>query len=186
MFYNREKLEKMGFKSLGNNVLISDKASIYNPQNIVIGSNVRIDDFVILSPSSEMIIGDYVHIACYTSIIGKGKIIIGDFVGISGRVSIYSSSDDYTGLAMTNPMVPEKFKKVNNGDVILGKHTIIGAGSVILPNVTIGDGCAVGALTLINRDCDKFSIYSGTPAIKIGKRQTKFLKYEEELRKYNQ
>jgi galactoside O-acetyltransferase len=186
MFYSRDELEKMGFKLLGENVLISDKASIYNAKNIEIGSNVRIDDFVILSPSSEMVIGDYVHIACYSSIIGKGKIIIGDFVGISGRVSIYSSSDDYTGLGMTNPMVPEKFKKVNNGDVVLGKHTIIGAGSVILPNVTIGDGCAVGALTLINRDCDKFSIYSGTPAMKIGKRQTKFLKYEEEFRRYNQ
>lgn len=185
MFYNRKELVKMGFKSLGEKVLISDKASIYNPQNITIGSNVRIDDFVILSSSSEMVIGDYVHIACYASIIGKGKIIIGDFVGVSGKVSIYSSSDDYTGLAMTNPMVPEKFKKVNDGDVVLGKHTIIGAGSVILPNVTIGDGCAVGALSLINRDCDKFSIYSGVPAIKIGKRQTKFLKYEEELRRNN-
>jgi acetyltransferase-like isoleucine patch superfamily enzyme len=181
MFYTKEELKLIGFKLIGENVLISNKCSIYNPQNISIGNNVRIDDFVILSPSSEMIIGDYVHIACYASIIGKGKIIIGDFVGISGRVSIYSSSDDYTGLAMTNPMVPEKFKKVNNGDVVLGKHTIIGAGSVILPNVTLGNGCAVGALTLINRDCDEFTIYSGNPANKIGKRLKRFLKYEKDI-----
>jgi galactoside O-acetyltransferase len=181
MFYTKEELNLIGFKSIGENVLISNKCSIYNPQNISIGNNVRIDDFVILSPSSEMIVGDYVHIACYASIIGKGKIIINDFVGISGRVSIYSSSDDYTGLAMTNPMVPEKFKKVNNGDVILGRHAIIGSGSVILPNVTIGDGCAVGALTLINRDCDEFTIYSGNPANKIGKRLKRFLKYEKDI-----
>ena len=181
MFYTKEELKLIGFKSIGENVLISNKCSIYSPQNISIGNNVRIDDFVILSPSSEMVIGNYVHIACYTSLIGKGKIIINDFVGISGRVSIYSSSDDYTGLAMTNPMVPEKFKKVNNGDVILGKHTIIGSGSVILPNVTIGDGCAVGALTLINRDCEEFTIYSGNPANKIGKRLKRFLKYEKDI-----
>ena len=161
MFYTKEELKLIGFKLIGENVLISNKCSIYNPQNISIGNNVRIDDFVILSPSSEM--------------------IIGDFVGISGRVSIYSSSDDYTGLAMTNPMVPEKFKKVNNGDVVLGKHTIIGAGSVILPNVTLGNGCAVGALTLINRDCDEFTIYSGNPANKIGKRLKRFLKYEKDI-----
>ena len=181
MFYTKEELKLIGFKSIGENVLISNKCSIYSPQNISIGNNVRIDDFVILSPSSEMVIGNYVHIACYTSLIGKGKIIINDFVGISGRVSIYSSSDDYTGLAMTNPMVSEKFKKVNNGDVILGKHTIIGSGSVILPNVTIGDGCAVGALTLINRDCEEFTIYSGNPANKIGKRLKRFLKYEKDI-----
>lgn len=106
MFYTKEELKIIGFKSIGDNVLISKKTSIYQPQNIIIGSNVRIDDFVILSPASEMIIGNYVHIACYSSIIGKGKIIINNFVGISGKVSIYSSSDDYTGLAMTNPMVP--------------------------------------------------------------------------------
>ena len=181
MFYTKEELNKIGFKSIGDNVLISNKTSIYNPQNISIGNNVRIDDFVILSPSSEMIVGNYVHIACYASIIGKGRIVINDFVGVSGRVSIYSSSDDYTGLAMTNPMVPEKYKKVNNGDVILGKHTIIGSGSVILPNVSIGDGCSIGALTLVNKDCEEFSIYAGSPAVKIGKRLKRFLKYEKEI-----
>jgi acetyltransferase-like isoleucine patch superfamily enzyme len=181
MFYTKKRLNEMGFKSLGDNVLISEKCSIYSPQNITIGNNVRIDDFVILSPSSEMIIGDYVHIACYSSIIGKGKIVISDFVSISGRVSIYSSSDDYTGLAMTNPMVTEKFRKVNNGDVTLEKHVIIGAGSVILPNVRIGEGCAIGALTLISKDCEEFSIYSGNPANKIGKRLKRFLKYEKEF-----
>lgn len=181
MFYTEKELSNLGFKSIGENVLISNKSSIYNAKNISIGNNVRIDDFVILSPSSELIIGDYVHIACYASIIGKGKITISDFVGVSGRVSIYSSSDDYTGLAMTNPMIPEQFKKVNNGDVTLEKHVIIGAGSVILPNVTIGKGCAIGALTLINKDCEEFSIYSGNPANKIGKRLKRFLKYEKEF-----
>lgn len=181
MFYKREELLNMGFKSLGDNVLISDKSSIYNPQNISIGNNVRIDDFVIISPSSEMSIGNYVHIGCYASLIGKGKIVLGDFVGISGKVSLYSSSDDYTGLAMTNPMIPDKFKRVNNQDVVLGKHVIIGSNSVILPGVNIADGCAIGALTLVSKNCDEYSIYSGNPAKKIGKRLKRFLKYEKEF-----
>jgi galactoside O-acetyltransferase len=186
MFYNREELEKMGFKSLGDNVLISDKASIYNAKYIEIGSNVRIDDFVILSPATSLVIGDYIHIGCYTSIIGKGKIVIEDYCSISGRVSIYSSNDNYTGLGMTNPMVPINFRRVVDGDVTMKKHSIIGSGSIVLPNVTLEEGAAVGALSLVNKNCDKFTIYSGIPAIKIGKRQTKFLKYEEELRRYNQ
>ena len=48
-FYSKEQLEKIGFKSLGENVLISDKTSIYSPENISIGNDVRIDDFSILS-----------------------------------------------------------------------------------------------------------------------------------------
>jgi galactoside O-acetyltransferase len=183
MFYSREEVLKIGFKSVGENVFISDKVSIYNPQNISIGNNVRIDDFVIISPSSELIIGNYIHIACYASIIGKGKITISDFCGISGRVSIYSSSDDYTGLGMTNPMIPDEYKKVTNGDVFIGKHSIIGSGSVILPNVVIGEGVSIGALTLINKNCDEFTIYAGSPSNKIGKRLKKFLKYEEEFKR---
>lgn len=48
-FYSREQLEKIGFKVLGENVLISDKTSIYSPENISIGNDVRVDDFSILS-----------------------------------------------------------------------------------------------------------------------------------------
>lgn len=181
MFYSKKELEDFGFKSLGENVFISKLVSIYNPKNIKIGNNVRIDDFVILSAGGEIVIGNYVHIACYSSLIGKGDIVLKDFVGISGRVSIYSSTDDYTGLAMTNPMVPEKFKKIKSGKVLLEKHVIIGAGSVILPDVILSEGCSVGALTLINKNCEEFTIYSGIPAMKIGKRQRKFLNYEKEF-----
>lgn len=48
-FYSREQLEKIEFKSLGKNVLISDKTSIYSPENISIGNNLRIDDLSILN-----------------------------------------------------------------------------------------------------------------------------------------
>ena len=55
-FYSREQLEKIGFKFLGNNVLISDKTSIYSPENISIGNNVRVDDFSILSAGEGTLI----------------------------------------------------------------------------------------------------------------------------------
>ena len=169
MFLSKDKLRQIGFKNLGDNILISDKCSIYSPQNIEIGNNVRIDDFVILSPSTSLKLGNYVHIACYSSIIGNGEIILEDFVGISGRVSIYSSSDDYTGMGMTN------------GPVHIKKHSIIGAGSIILPNVTIGTGCSVYAQTLIKTNCEDFSVYSGNPSKLVGKRLKKFLDYEKKF-----
>jgi galactoside O-acetyltransferase len=181
MFLTKLELEQKGFKSIGENVLISNLASIYNAKNIEIGSNVRIDDFVILSPGISLKIGSYVHIACYSSIIGLGEVVLEDYVGISSRVSIFSSSDDYTGMAMTNPMIPIEYRKVTNGKVLIKKHSIIGTCSVILPNVTIGMGSSIYTQTLIKTDCEELGVYFGIPAKKIGNRLKKFLEYEKKF-----
>ena len=74
---------------------------------------------------------------------------------------------------MTNPTVNPKFTNVSSGPVHFGKHTIIGCGSVILPNVSIGEGTAIGALSLVKENCKPFSIYSGVPARYIKKRSQK-------------
>jgi acetyltransferase-like isoleucine patch superfamily enzyme len=181
MFLSQKKLYKIGFKYIGQNVLISDKCSIYSPEKIEIGNNVRIDDFSLISPKSSLRIGNFVHIGCYTSIIGEGDILIDDFVSISGRVSIYSSSDDYTGMSMTNPTVPLKYKKITHGRIHIQKHTIIGSGSLILPNIKLGVGCSIYAHTVIKEDCVDFGVYSGNPSKMIGKRLQKFLIYEKDL-----
>ena len=178
---NKQELKELGLKSYGKNVLISRKASIYNPQNISIGDNVRIDDFVILSSSSELNIGSYVHISCYVSILGKGKVTLEDFSGLSGRVSVYSSNDDYLGRGMTNPTVPDEYKKVTHGDVLIKKHAIVGSGSVILPNTTLNDGVAIGALSLAQGEYESFSIYIGSPAEKKGRRRKTILDIEKKL-----
>src|SRR5690606_26286560 len=147
------------------NVLISDKASIYNPEKISIGSHVRIDDFCVLSAGEGGIeIGNYVHIAVFSLLIGAGRITLDDFSGVSSRVSIYSSNDDYSGRALTNPTVAESFKNVKVASVSIGKHVIIGSGSIVLPGVTVGKGTAIGALSLVTKNCDEFKIYSGSPA----------------------
>lgn len=178
-YLSRFELEKMEFSSLGQNVLISDKASIYNCKNISIGSNVRIDDFCVISAGSEgIMIGDYVHIAVFTSLIGKANITISDFCNLSSRVSVYSSSDDYSGNAMTNPMIPDEYKAVIHKDVFMDKHVIVGCGSVILPGVVLGKGVAIGALSLITTDCDAFCIYVGVPARKIKDRSHNLLTLE--------
>ena len=44
--YTEEELQKLGFKFIGKNVLISQKSSIYGMDKISIGDNTRIDDFV--------------------------------------------------------------------------------------------------------------------------------------------
>ena len=170
----------MGFAAVGTNVSISDRASFYNCAGISIGSNVRIDDFCVLSAGvGGIYIGDHVHVAVYSSLIGAGRITLSDFGNISSRVSIYSSSDDYSGAAMTNPTVSPEYTGVVHADVFLGKHVIVGSGSVILPGVVLEEGVAVGALSLVNRDCKAFGIYAGNPARRVKERKLDLLKLEQ-------
>ena len=172
-------IDALGFASVGKNVQISDRASFYGAPRITLGNNVRIDDFCVLSAGVGGIrIGQHVHIAVFSSLIGAGSITLSDFCNISSRVSIYSSSDDYSGAKMTNPTVPREYTGVTDADVFLGKHVIVGSGSVILPGVTLEEGVAIGALTLIKHDCESFGIYVGNPARRLGERKRDVLELE--------
>ena len=177
-----DQICKMGFAHVGSNVQLSDKASYYNCKNILLGNNIRIDDFCVLSAGVGGIdIGNYVHIALFSSLIGAGKITLDDFCNISSRVAIYSSNDDYSGMAMTNPTVLPEFTNVQHADVKIGRHVIIGVGSVILPGVTLEEGVAVGAMSLVKKDCKSFEIYVGVPAKRIGERKRDLLELGKNL-----
>lgn len=181
-FYSDSELKEIGFKSIGENVLISRKTSLYGVSRISIGSNVRIDDFCVISAGSGGIeIGNYVHIAVYVSLQGDGKITMEDFSGISSRTAIYSSNDDYFGNYMSNPTVPKKFTNVKSAPVTICKHALVGSGSVVLPGVTLNVGCAIGALSLVTRDCEEFKIYAGNPLKKLFPRSRNLLEHEKNL-----
>lgn len=184
-YLTRDQIDAMGFHHVGKNSLLSDKASYYNCNNISIANNTRIDDFAVLSAGVGGIeIGSYVHIAVGVLLIGSAKITIKDFSGLSSRVSVYSSSDDYSGEYMTNPMIPEQFTNVNHAEVTIGRHVIIGAGSIILPGVNLADGVAIGALSLVNKSCEEFGVYIGTPIKKVKNRSKNILEIEEDLYKF--
>ena len=178
----RDQILAMGFATVGEHVLLSDKASFYGAERIAIGNHVRIDDFCVLSAGTGgIVIGNYVHIAVACSLIGAGKITLGDFANLSSRVAIYSSSDDYSGATMTNPMVPTEFTGVTHAPVTFEHHVIVGSGTVILPGVTLEEGVAVGALSVIRHRCTAFGIYSGNPALRIAERKRDLLVLETRM-----
>lgn len=178
----QEDIIKFGFSKVGKEVLLSDKASYYGCSNIEIGDYSRIDDFCILSAGlGGIFIGRNVHIAAYTSLIGQGKITLEDFSGLSSRVSIYSSNDDYSGSYMTNPTVAQDFTNVCHKDVRVRRHAIVGSGTVILPGVTLEEGAAVGALSLVTKNCKEFGIYIGVPAKYIKDRKRNLLEIEKKF-----
>lgn len=176
-FYSEEELRNIGLKSFGKNVQVSKKCSIYNASKIEIGSNVRIDDFTIMSGCIKL--GNYIHIAAYSALFaGNAGVIMKDFSTISSKVVIYGITDDYSGDFMTNPTVPRQFTHVIEKPVVLEKHVIIGSGSTVLPGVSIEEGVAVGAMSLVNKDLKKWGIYIGSPAKLLKDRNKKLLNIE--------
>lgn len=179
-FYSKKEIADLGFKSYGENIQISRKASIYGAENMVIGNNVRVDDFCVLS--GNVILGDYIHIAVYSALFGgKVGIEMEDFSGLSSRCIIYAQSDDYSGKTLTNPTVPEEYVELIEGRVVLRKHVIIGSGTTILPGVEIGEGSAVGSMSLVNKTLGEWGIYAGIPCQYKKERSKKLLELEKEF-----
>lgn len=184
-FYSEEELKYLGFKSFGKNVLVSKKASVYNAERIEIGSNVRLDDFCILS--GKIIMGNNIHISAYTGLFGGDKgIYIGNYATVSSRNVIYAVNDDYSGETMTNPMVDSEYRNVYAEKVTIGDHVIIGSGCIVFPGVVLGEGAAVGSMSLVNKDLEPWSMNKGIPCKRYKDRSKKLLelqaKYENERR----
>jgi acetyltransferase-like isoleucine patch superfamily enzyme len=160
------ELRTLGFASIGTNVRIARACTIIGPENISLGDHVRIDPYSILVASGpgKLEIGSHVHVGGWGFLSANEGLVVGDFCGLSQGVRIYTRADDFSGDFLTNPTVPAAYTNVRGAAVCLQRHVIIGSGSVILPGVTIGEGSAVGALSLVKRDLEAWGIYFGSPA----------------------
>lgn len=176
---SQKTLQRMGFKSLGRDVRISDKASIYEPNRIQIGDYSRIDDFCVVSGTVSL--GRNVHIAVQCNLAGgEPGITMSDFSGLAYGVQVFAQSDDYSGKYLTNPTVPNAYKEIIMSPVHIGRHVIIGANSAVMPGVSIADGCSIGALSLVHRDTEAWGIYVGSPARRIRRRSDEMLALEKQ------
>ena len=185
-FFSKKELKQFKFRSIGKNVFIKKNVGMFFIENISIGNNVIIDDNVIIVASnknSPVKIGNYIHIASNCYLAGSDGIDMMDFTTLAPGVLIFSGSDDYSGKKLTNPMVGNPYIGGKSGKVTLCKHVIIGAGSVVLPDVTIKQGSSVGALSLVNKDLNPWGVYTGIPAKKIKSRYKDVLKLEKKFLK---
>jgi acetyltransferase-like isoleucine patch superfamily enzyme len=172
-FYTTKELSTIGFKSAGQNVLISKFARFYGVEDIEIGNNVRIDDFCIFSGNIK--VGNNIHISAYTALYGKFGIELGDYSGLSPRCTIFSASDDFSGDYLIGPMIDPKYTHVTGSKVSIGKYSQLGSGCIVFPGVTINEGVAVGAMSLVLRNLEAWKIYKGIPAAYYKERSKKLL-----------
>ena len=174
----------LGLAAVGADVTIWPLAKIIAPERMTIGDSVIIDDFVFLMGGSATTIGSFVHIASFVGVTGGGEFVIEDFAGVASGTKIFTGNDDYSGGSLTGPTVPSPYRVPSRSFVRIRRHAVIGASSVILPGVVIGEGAVVGANSFVRKDCEPWTMYFGSPARPIKPRpRARILELEAQLRR---
>lgn len=119
-----------------------------NVKSLIIGRDVEINDFVHISAGEKVSIGDNVLIA--------SKVFISDIN--HGR---------YNGFNQDSPILPPNDRELSTSPVFIRDNVWIGEGVCVMPGVTIGKGCIIGALSVVTKDIPDYTIAVGTPAIPI-------------------
>ena len=180
-YYSIIELKKLGVTVHGKNIKISKFTNIYNPTNLILHDNIRIDDFTILSCKGIIEIFNFVHISAHCFLSSSTKITIGSYSSISVGVKVFGSCDDFSGNYLINPTIPTKYLNVKNGDIIIKNHVVVGSNSVIMPDIIMEEGTAVGANSFVNKSTDAWKIYAGSPINFIKNRNKKCLQLQEIL-----
>ncbi len=168
-YLSLDELNDIGFYSIGKNVKISSKSSIYSPETISIGNNVRIDDFCVLS--GNIFISNNVHLSTHVSLTATfEQLSVGEGSTISYGSKLFTASDDFGGDYMFNPTYNQDQRNVFHAPITIGKFVAIGALCTVMPGSYLGSGAAVGAMSLVKGHLEPWNIYIGTPARILRKR----------------
>jgi len=164
------------------NVKTFEFTKLIGVEKMEFGNGVILDDFVLIYAKKKIRLGNYVHIACFSSITGGEETIMDDFSGLSQGCRILTGTEDFKDWGFGNPTIPLQCRNVRMAPVHIGKFCIVGANSVVLPGVTIGEGAMVGACSVVSKDLAPWGIYINNK--RVGHRnKTGVLKtYEQFLR----
>ena len=99
--------------------------------------------------------------------IGNG-ISIGENVSIAANCVLAPTNHNFENSAKN--IQSQGFKK-SKGGIRIGNDVWIGALTAVLDGARIGDGCVVGASSLVREVLDDFCVYVGNPLRKIAQRQ---------------
>ena len=142
-----------------NNVKTFEFSKIIGVENIKFGDYVIIDDFTLIYAKKKITVGNHVHIASFSSITGGDSVSLGDFSAVSQGCRILTATDDFKSYGFGNSTISNTYRNITQAPIHIGKFCIIGANSVILPGVTIGEGATVGANSVVSKDLQPWGVY---------------------------
>ncbi len=149
---------------------------------ISLANHIIISEFAYVNGGLGTYIGNHIHIAAQSCISGGGYFIMEDFSAVAAGAKVITGSASFNGEGLTNPTLPKEFQNVYRSYVILKKHSIIATNVIVQPGVIIGEGTVVGSGSVVTKDLEPWSIYMGSPARKVRKRESSnIFRAEEEL-----
>jgi acetyltransferase-like isoleucine patch superfamily enzyme len=153
----------------GRKSFIERPRRIDGPQYIAMGDRSSIGKFCWvgalnsyagISYSPKIVLGDDVHIGRYVCITAINSVVIENGCLLSEHVYISDHAHSINpehGLLADRPLV-------SKGRVLIGADTFVGYRACILPGVTLGRGCVVGANSVVTRSFPDYSMIAGCPA----------------------
>lgn len=156
--------ERSDFRSCPESVILEAGVLVFHPENIALANNVYIGHQTILKAyyRNDFIVGENTWIGQQCFLHSAGGIFIGANVGIGPGVKILTSS--HRKGKHDRPILEEP---VDFAPVVIEEGADIGIGAIILPGVTIGRNCQVGAGAVVTKSLPPFSIAAGVPARSI-------------------
>lgn len=140
----------------GRGSVIGRGTRIVNFTNVSIGSGCFIQEHVYMRAGAGgfIRIGNDCAVNSFAKLFGHGGIEIGDRSQLGPACLITTTHHDYR-----RSDLKAEFRKVT-----IGKGVWVGANTLILPGITIGDECVIGAGSVVTRDIPEGSIAVGSPA----------------------
>ncbi len=151
-------------------------------RNLTTGVGCRIEAFSTNGNRDKKIIfGNNVQINDYVHISAMEKVIIGDNTLMASHIYISDSSHGYYKGSEkdTPPTVPPIDRPYHTAPVTIGANAWLGEGVFIMPGVTIGEGCIVGAHSVVCGDLPDYTIAAGSPAKVIKKYNFEIKRWEK-------
>ncbi|MCE1227123.1 MAG: acyltransferase [Geobacteraceae bacterium] len=130
---------------------ISSTAVIIDKKQLDIADHTWVWHHSILDASNGISIGKGCQIGAWVGIFTHGSHLA---VRLLGEKYIYFEKDERIGY--------------QRGPVSIGEYTFVGANALIMPGVSIGKGCLIGAGAIVSKSIPDYSIVSGNPAEIIG------------------
>ena len=181
----RERSYSKFLQKVGDGVIIGKGVTFRHPPKISIGHHVAIDNYAMIDASGAanegVIIEDYViiskncvvqgktgpvkigkktDIGCNTIISSVSGINIGRSVLIAGNC--YIGGGRYTADSIETPIMEQGLYSL--GPVIIGDDVWLGAGSIVIDGVRIGNGCIIGAGAVVTKNLPDYAVAIGVPA----------------------
>src|SRR5579863_9321795 len=150
-------------------VAFGDGVVVRHPDKFFPGKGVQIHDLAYLNCAGSkwnnyqgfIRLGDNTEIAPFVAICGAGEVTIGNDVHIGDCSTITAHASRPIPADSDDVWKPLDF---DFGGIVIEDHVIVGSHVTILPGVRIGRHSLIGAGSVVNADVAPYSLVAGTPA----------------------